>query len=254
MSLTSVLLPLPLTPVTATKQPSGKSTSMCCRLCSCASRTVIHASPGRAADLGDRDRALPREVLAGDRPRLGEQLLQRAGDDDLAAVLACARTDVDDVVGRRGSSLRRARRRSPCCRCRAAARACRSGAGCRAGGGRSRVRRARRARRRGRCRSAMPGGCVAPRPPASVADGAVEGEVVEADVEQEPQTLVHLLLDALGDHPVALGEVERPEEPARPCGSRARRPRRCSCRRSVTASDAGRSRAPLHAGHGTSRM
>ena len=46
MSLTSVLLPLPLTPVMATKHPSGKSTSMCFRLCSCASRTVIQASPG----------------------------------------------------------------------------------------------------------------------------------------------------------------------------------------------------------------
>ena len=72
---------------------------MCCRLCSCASRTVIHASPGCAPHLGDRDRPLAREVLAGDRPLLGEQLLQRARDDDLAAVLTRARADVDDVVG-----------------------------------------------------------------------------------------------------------------------------------------------------------
>ena len=40
----------------------------------------------------------------------------------------------------------------------------------------------------------------------------VEAEVVEADVEQEPQPLVDLLLDPLGDHAVALGELERPEE------------------------------------------
>ena len=40
----SVLLPLPETPVTATKHPSGISTSMSRRLCSRAPRTVM-ASP-----------------------------------------------------------------------------------------------------------------------------------------------------------------------------------------------------------------
>ena len=99
MSLTSVLLPLPLTPVTATKQPSGMSTSMCCRLCSC---RVAHGEPRLARlapHLRDRDRALPREVLAGERARGAEHLLERARDDDLAAVLPRAGADVDDVVG-----------------------------------------------------------------------------------------------------------------------------------------------------------
>ena len=40
----------------------------------------------------------------------------------------------------------------------------------------------------------------------------VEREVVEADVEQEAQALVHLLLDRVGDHAVALGELDRAEE------------------------------------------
>ena len=42
---------------------------------------------------------LPGEVLAGDRPLAGEQLLQRPLDHDLAAVLSRAGADVDDVVG-----------------------------------------------------------------------------------------------------------------------------------------------------------
>ena len=41
---------------------------------------------------------------------------------------------------------------------------------------------------------------------------AVEGEVVEADVEQELQPRVDLLQDPLGDQAVALGQLERPEE------------------------------------------
>ena len=49
-------------------------------------------------------------------------------------------------------------------------------------------------------------------PPANVADDAVEREVVEADVEQEPQPLVDFLLDRVGDHAVALGELDRAEE------------------------------------------
>ena len=46
-------------------------------------------------------------------------------------------------------------------------------------------------------------------PPASVPADAVEREVVEADVEQEPQARVDLLHHPLGDHAVALGQLER---------------------------------------------
>ena len=97
--MTSVLLPLPLTPVTATKHPSGKSTSMCCRLCSCASRTVSQASPGSRRISGTAIERLPERYWPVIDRLLGEHLLERALDDDLAAVLARARPDVDDVVG-----------------------------------------------------------------------------------------------------------------------------------------------------------
>ena len=46
MSRTSVLLPLPLTPVMATKQPSGMRTSMLRRLCSRAPLISSHSRPG----------------------------------------------------------------------------------------------------------------------------------------------------------------------------------------------------------------
>ena len=41
---------------------------------------------------------------------------------------------------------------------------------------------------------------------------ARQREVVEADVEQEPEPGVDLLGDPLGDHPVALAQLERGEE------------------------------------------
>ena len=163
MSLTSVLFPLPLTPVTATKHPSGNPTSRFCRLCSWASRTTSHASPGCAPALGDLDRPLPREVLAGDRALLPEHVA-RACPRRRSHRRAHRRPGRCRRRGRRpGSSPRRARPRSPCCRGRAGARACRSGAGCRAGAARSTARRGRRARRRARCRSATRAGCAAPR-------------------------------------------------------------------------------------------
>ena len=79
-------------------------------------------------------------------------------------------------------------------------------------------------------------------------------EVVEADVEQEAHAGVDLLDDPLGDHAVALGQLEVGEE--------RRPPRRCDRSHTsamlwpstVTASDSGLSRAPPQAGHGTSRM
>ena len=74
MSLTSVDLPEPDTPVTDTKQPSGNSTSMFLRLCSRAPRTVSHSSPGWPALRRHRDRPLARQVLPGDRPAVAQQL------------------------------------------------------------------------------------------------------------------------------------------------------------------------------------
>ena len=96
----SVDLPDPDTPVTATKQPSGMSTSMFCRLCS---RAPLMADPLVArltAQLGHRDEPLARQVLAGDRRAWSCSSPSTEPEcDDLAAVLAGARADVDHVVG-----------------------------------------------------------------------------------------------------------------------------------------------------------
>ena len=59
MSLTSVDLPEPDTPVTATKQPSGNSTSMFLRLCSRAPRTTSDSSAGLRRSSGTGIERLP---------------------------------------------------------------------------------------------------------------------------------------------------------------------------------------------------
>ena len=100
MSLTRVDLPEPETPVTATNSPSGNDTSTSCRLCSRAPWTVSSRPDGaRAADLGHRDLAAPGEVLPGHRVGVVVEVLDRAAVHDLAAVLAGAGADVDDPVG-----------------------------------------------------------------------------------------------------------------------------------------------------------
>ena len=68
------------------------------RLCSRAPRTTISPRP-LAPLLRHRDRQLPRQVLAGQRSRIADHLCRRARRDDLAAVLAGARAEVDQVVG-----------------------------------------------------------------------------------------------------------------------------------------------------------
>ena len=65
MSLTSVDLPEPETPVTATNSPSGNETSMSRRLLLLgAVHGELAALGARAADLGHRDLATAGEVLA----------------------------------------------------------------------------------------------------------------------------------------------------------------------------------------------
>ena len=80
----------------------------------------LAAGGARAPDVGQLDAPLAGEVGAGERVTAGQQVLDRAGHDDLAAVLARTRPDVDDPVGRAGWCPRRARRRSGCCPGRAA--------------------------------------------------------------------------------------------------------------------------------------
>ena len=98
MSRTSVDLPDPDTPVTVTKLPSGIATSMSRRLCSRAPWISSSSPVSGRRTLGHRDLLAPAEVLAGDRLLdLGDPL-DRTAVDDVAAVLAGARTDVDDPV------------------------------------------------------------------------------------------------------------------------------------------------------------
>ena len=131
MSLTSVDLPEPLTPVTAMSRPSGIATSMFFRLFARAPLTTSSPLSAGRRRARRRDRAARR---AGTAPvsdvavAAASGAARRALEDHVAAVLAGAR-----ARGRRrsrpcGSSLRRARRRARCCRDRAAARASRAAA------------------------------------------------------------------------------------------------------------------------------
>ena len=99
MSLISVDLPEPETPVTATRQPSGMSTSMPRRLCSRAPTTVSCRLRVDPAPLGGhRDRAPAGQVRAGQGGVVRLQAVDRAAVHDVAAVLARARADVDRPV------------------------------------------------------------------------------------------------------------------------------------------------------------
>ncbi len=87
------------------------------------------------------------------------------------------------------------------------------------------------------------------------ARGPVEREVVEADVEQEPEPLLDLLEHPLGDLALARRQVDVAEELGRLVDRhRADLGDVLQRRRSVTALDTGLSRLPWQAGHGTSRM
>ena len=52
-----------------------------------------------APGLGDGDFAAPREIVGGDAVLVGEDFLEGALRDDVAAVDAGARAHVDDIVG-----------------------------------------------------------------------------------------------------------------------------------------------------------
>ena len=100
MSLTSVDLPEPDTPVTAVNTPSGKVTSTSRRLCSRAPWTVSSRPLVRGRRTGGTGISRrPERYWPVIESGWVEQVLDRAGVDDLAAVLAGARADVDDPVG-----------------------------------------------------------------------------------------------------------------------------------------------------------
>ena len=98
--MTSVDLPPPETPVTQVKRPSGIVAVTFFRLLPRAP-TIFSSLPGsrRAAPAGIGDRPLAREIMAGQRIGVGGDLGRRPLGDDLAAMHARARADVDDIIG-----------------------------------------------------------------------------------------------------------------------------------------------------------
>ena len=185
MSLTSVVLPEPETPVTATKRPSGSATSMSLQVVGGA-RRGRGAVPSAASRRARRHRIarVPLRYCARERVRL-RRAPPRAGPrrrtrrrarprpGPMSTSQSAARM-VSSSCSTTSTVLPRSRRRS----------SVRSAARCRAGAARSTARRARTARptrlapicvaRRMRCAS----------PPESVRRGAIEREVAEPDVDR----------------------------------------------------------------------
>ena len=99
--MTRVDFPPPETPVTQVKRPSGIDAVTLFRLLPRAP-TILSSRSGvaRAALRRDRHRPLAREIMAGQRIRIGGDLGRRSLGDDLAAMHARAGADVDDIVRR----------------------------------------------------------------------------------------------------------------------------------------------------------
>ena len=153
----------------------------------------------------------------------------------------------------RASCPRRARPRARCCRGRAAAPASRSAARCRAGAGRSTARRGCRARRPATSRSASRAGSAAPRRPTA---SPPRGPSTGSRRRRCPGSAAARRSRA--------GSAARSRGPASDSSSASSHSsERCALRcvnswiarsPTLTARDSGRSRAPLHSGHGRTDM
>ena len=148
----------------AQNTPSGNFTSTSCRLCWTRPRSR-DSRPAAAACRGTAISRLPDEEVAGERSWAAITSAGVPSRDEVAAVLARAGPEVDQVVRRAHGALVVLDDDHRVARGRAAARACRSAARCRAGEGRSRARRGCRGRRPGSTRSGWPAGSAAPRRP-----------------------------------------------------------------------------------------
>ena len=204
MSLTSELLPEPLTPVTQTNDSERKSTRRCSAGCYAGRRRSISFFLPRGrrvfgtAILRSPERYLPVRLrgLGTDRRRASlRRRPRRRGRRD--------RAEIDDVVGRphRVFVVLDDDDRVPLIAQIAAG--CRAACRCRGDAGRSTARRECRRRRPGRSRSARPGGCAGVSPPESV--GAVRSsvEVIEPAAQQEPEPAADFLEDFFGDELLA---------------------------------------------------
>ena len=164
--MTSVDLPPPETPVTQVKRPSGISAVDVLEIVAARADDARARAPVAACGASARDRPLsPVRYWPVSECGIGHDLARRPLRDDLAAVDAGARADIDDVVGGEDRVLVVLDDDDACCRDRAAAAACRAGGHCRADAGRSTARRARRARRSAPSRSATRAGCAGSRRP-----------------------------------------------------------------------------------------
>ena len=100
MSFTSELLPEPETPVTHTKTPSGISTSMFLRLWCRAPRTTSLLRADRAADGGNLDLPPAGKIGPGEAGRDLHDSAGRPGGHHVPAAHARAGPEIHDVVGR----------------------------------------------------------------------------------------------------------------------------------------------------------
>ncbi len=160
---------------------------------------------------GDRDAPAPRQVGPRQGLLAGQEVLDGAGDDDLAAVLARAGPDVDHPVGRRDRVLvvldhdqRVAHVAQPDQRVEQAHVVALVQADGRL------VEHVEDADQAGADLRGQPDALGLAT--GQGGGGAVHGQVVEADVEQEAHAGVDLLDHPLGDVHVAVGQLERGQE------------------------------------------
>ena len=99
MSLTSELLPEPLTPVTQTNVSSGNATSTLRRLWCRAPTILSDFLPRGRRCCGTAIDSSPERYLPGEALGLLAQIFERPLGHDLAAAHARARAEIDDVVG-----------------------------------------------------------------------------------------------------------------------------------------------------------
>ena len=100
MSFTSVDLPEPETPVTTVSNPSGKVTSTFFKLFALAPRIAhsrCHSASAAAAGTGYP--RLAGQILPSERGGFASICCGRAGRHKMAAGLAGARAEIDDVIG-----------------------------------------------------------------------------------------------------------------------------------------------------------
>ncbi len=98
VSTIRLLLPEPLTPVTALIKPSGDLDGDVFQIVSFGAHDAELELAGRLALRGDRKVLFARQIGPGDRAGILHDLVGRALGDDLAAQRARARTHVDYVV------------------------------------------------------------------------------------------------------------------------------------------------------------